>query len=156
MRLEYPDTDHLCRHSLLTRPAIASGHCITRNFLRVRENFVAEKTLLAFWVFLVSGLNHAIVDAVTSPTGNACLTSHLTFFIGNFAAISIEIFFRVIFPTKLPQWIRRGLGYAWAFCWFFWVVPKWKYASMHEQLRKEDARKVVGVQFTPYRQVSGQ
>ncbi|KAH8781206.1 hypothetical protein F5883DRAFT_539614 [Diaporthe sp. PMI_573] len=108
--------------------------------------------LVAFVVFLLSGVSHA---AVSWRLGMRDWLD-IKWFLVNFMACFIEIYFlsavqylaqRASLTTELraleKSWLGRIIGYSWVFAFFFWSVPMWKFPRMHRELAATERWKLI-------------
>ena len=107
-----------------------------------------QKTVVAFVIFLLSGLSHS---AVSWRLGHVDWSIDLQWFMLNFAACSAEFVFvstlrdiarRLGLARELAMleasWLGYLAGYSWGFGFFFWTVPKWRFPRLHRQLDATD------------------
>ncbi|KAL1846338.1 hypothetical protein Daus18300_014279 [Diaporthe australafricana] len=129
-------------HRLVVRPYGSVGRAVAR-WLRVRGTR-AEKSVMAFVVFLLSGLSHG---AVSWRMGHKDWVVDVQWFMFNFMACSFELFVlsalrglarRVGWARELAlleaSWLGQLVGYSWVFGFFFWTVPVWRWPRLHKQL----------------------
>jgi hypothetical protein len=124
------------------------------NFGRIVARYIpmgskyTRKSVVAFVVFLLSGLSHS---AVSWRLGHVDWDVDLQWFMLNFAACSMEL---VVVSTvrdvarrlglaremKLLEtsWLGYLIGYSWVFGFFFWTVPMWRFPRLHRQLDATD------------------
>jgi hypothetical protein len=94
-----------------------------------------EKAFLAFLIFLISGLAHAVVSLHGGNSVEAL--DDIAFYCVNFAVIAAEgVVYRLASPARrlLPSWCCKILGFIWVFAFWFWAAPKWAYHEVHEEL----------------------
>lgn len=115
---------------------------------RVKPRTALEKTVVAFGVFLLSGLMHAMA---AWRTGQRFAGRDVWFFTANFLVIAGEIIVSWLYKrasggTKLRDSVKtspflraaaRALGFVWVFAWFFWTVPRWLYPKTLRMLIKD-------------------
>lgn len=112
-----------------------------RAFLRSKR---AQKSLVAFVIFLLSGLSHS---AVSWRLGHVDWDIDLQWFMFNFVGCSFELVVvstlrdvarRLGFARELAMlersWLGYLIGYSWVFSFFFWTVPMWRFPRLHRQL----------------------
>lgn len=129
-------------HRLAVRPYGNFGRLLA-SYSPVRNSWV-QKTLVAFAVFLLSGLSHS---AVSWRLGHVDWEIDLQWFMFNFAACSVELVLvsmlrdgarRLGLSRELAlleeSWLGYLIGYAWVFGFFFWTVPMWRFPRLHRQL----------------------
>ncbi|KAI3399858.1 hypothetical protein diail_5369 [Diaporthe ilicicola] len=129
-------------HRLVVRPYGSVGRAVA-GALRLRGTR-AEKPVVAFVVFLLSGLSHG---AVSWRMGHKDWAVDVQWFLYNFAACSVELFLvsavrglarRAGWARELDllerSWLGHLVGYTWVFGFFSWTVPKWRWARLHKQL----------------------
>ncbi|KAI0010570.1 membrane bound O-acyl transferase family-domain-containing protein [Xylariaceae sp. FL0662B] len=102
-----------------------------------------SRTVLAFVVFLLSGLSHAAVSWRLGMRD----TLDVQWFMLNFAGCLGETIVlstvrnlakRAGCARELAaierSWLGRFVGFSWVFAFFFWSVPLWKYPRLHKGL----------------------
>ena len=129
-------------HQLGTPSMLAYGRVVTRKILGLRSGSVAEKALLAMWVFAASGLVHALVTGKTGDSVDvggggdlAWISSDWWFLMLNFGAGLTEVVLSRIFigkrgsqgPRRPVHLALRLLGYSWVFAFFWCIVPPYQY-----------------------------
>lgn len=105
---------------------------------------MVQKSLVAFVIFLLSGLSHS---AVSWRLGHVDWDIDLQWFMFNFAGCSFELVVvsivrdaarRLGFARELSMlersWLGYLIGYSWVFGFFFWTVPMWRFPRLHRQL----------------------
>jgi hypothetical protein len=129
-------------HRLVYRPYLGLANVVAGR-LRIRSLGVrAEKAFLAFLIFLISGLAHAIVSLHGGNIVEA--VDDLAFYCINFAIIAAEGMIRhLASPIRkfLPSWCCKIVGFVWVFTFWFWAAPKWAYHEVHEELLNEIERR---------------
>lgn len=133
-------------HRLAVRSYGQIGRLVAR-YVPVRSKR-AQKSVVAFVVFLLSGLSHS---AVSWRLGHADWHIDLRWFMFNFAACSVELVVvstvrdvarRLGLARELEMlersWLGYLIGYSWVFGFFFWTVPMWRFPRLHRQLDATD------------------
>ncbi|KAI6084732.1 membrane bound O-acyl transferase family-domain-containing protein [Hypoxylon rubiginosum] len=102
-----------------------------------------KKAFVAFFIFTVSGLAHAIVEW---KTGGSALDRDILFFWCNYVAVCLEVVLARGWPSVLkPSYILlrigvspRGvrilntvLGFLWVWAFFIWVTPRLVYPKIY-------------------------
>lgn len=116
---------------------------LTSKIFGLRQETMCSKLIVAFVVFVVSGLSHA---AVAWQAGAPDPWLEVWWFAMNFLACCAErvglwCVRQVVKYTGLQKclvaveqsWLGRVCGYAWVVGFFFWSVPKWKYPRLERQ-----------------------
>ncbi|KAI5248644.1 hypothetical protein E4T43_01430 [Aureobasidium subglaciale] len=86
----------------------------------------SEKTSLAFLVFLISGVAHAMISLQRGKPTEAI--DDMAFYCINFLVIAIE-------------GMTLMTGYIWVLTFWFWAAPKWSYPEVHGEMLREIERK---------------
>lgn len=133
-------------HRLAVRSYGQFGRLVAR-YVPVRSKR-AQKSVVAFVVFLLSGLSHS---AVSWRLGHVDWHIDLQWFMFNFAACSVELVVvstardvarRLGLARELEllerSWLGYLVGYSWMFGFFFWTVPMWRFPRLHRQLDATD------------------
>lgn len=142
-------------HRLASRPYKSCGRAVASGVASLssraggrRLRWVAsprvQGTIVAFVVFLISGLSHA---AVSWRLGMQDWLD-VQWFLLNFVACLVETCFlsavrhlagRIRLAKQLEaverSWLGRVVGYLWVFGFFFWSVPLWRFPRMHRVLK---------------------
>ena len=134
-------------HRLTAPSCVASGRLITRGALGLKPGSRTEKLFTAFWVFFVSGICHAVADWQAGELSTP--VEDIGFFCANFAAGAVEMVVLAQVERALEKHghervarffdkeiVRRVIGFAWVFGFFFWVVPKWQYPKLRAYLEQ--------------------
>ncbi|KAI9687613.1 MAG: hypothetical protein M1822_002223 [Bathelium mastoideum] len=130
-------------HRLATRPYRNYGREVARPLLGQKPQSILFKTVVAFVVFSLSGMTHAVV---MWHAGVADWYLEITWFLLNFVGCLGETMYLSALRAlakhlgvshelrKIEQsWFGYLTGYAWVFAFFFWSVPKWKYPRLERQ-----------------------
>lgn len=139
-------------HRLAARPygnvgrAVVSGLGSIPGLRRNDPTFLGTQVqgmIIAFVVFLLSGISHA---AVSWRLGMRDLLD-VQWFLLNFIACAVEIYFvstveyfahRAGLTKELraleKSWLGRLASYLWVFSFFFWSVPMWRFPRIHREL----------------------
>lgn len=135
-------------HRLVVRPYSNYAELLSRRVLRLRPGGAADKLLIIFMVFFISGAAHAIVAL---QLGDRCgWMRDIWWYCANFGAGALETvavrqlraLARVIGQERRLLQLSGGvwgkaIGYVWVYAFFFWSVPKWKYPKLY--CRVQDA-----------------
>jgi hypothetical protein len=129
-------------HRLVYRPYLGLA-VVVAGRLHIRSlGPQVEKTFLAFLIFLISGMAHAIVSLHSGNFMEA--VDDLAFYCINFAVIAAEgMIQHLTWPIRrfLPSWFCKIIGFVWVFTFWFWAAPKWAYHEVHEELLSEIERR---------------
>lgn len=144
-------------HQINTPSLLAYGKMLSRKVLRMDQGSGVEKTFLAAWVFGVSVVIHALVEAKTEPAvaptdGNAMANIWRDgYFLGlNFAGGVMEIMFKrplgkldvnVHLKHPVGRVAARAICYVWVFAFFWCIVPPYQYPVQYKN----------AVQRTPFK-----
>lgn len=133
-------------HRLAVRSYGNFGRLVAR-CVPVRSKRV-QKSVVAFVVFLLSGLSHS---AVSWRLGHVDWGIDLQWFMYNFGGCSFELVVvstvrdvarRFGFARELvmleTSWLGYLIGYSWVFSFCFWTVPMWRFPRLHRQLDATD------------------
>lgn len=127
-------------HRLVVLPYSNCGKIIAERVLGIRPGCLPHKMIVAFTIFLISGMVHA---AVAWQLGDRCgWHLDICWFCLNFVASTFESAFCSAALRKaitsnatssrspVPI-IQKTLGFIWVFGFFFWSVPKWQYPKVY-------------------------
>lgn len=131
-------------HRLVVLPYGNYGKLVAERCFGFRPGSLLYKSVVAFAIFLFSGVMHAIV---AWELGDSC-GWHLDiwWFLLNFAASAAETallpkstqghavsgaFYSKNCAVLNGGSIRRCVGFLWVFFFFFWSVPKWQYPKIY-------------------------
>ncbi|GAP84640.1 putative G-protein coupled receptor 64 [Rosellinia necatrix] len=134
-------------HRLARRPYTNCGHAVSRGMGSVglpRPSILSD-TVVAFMVFLISGLSHA---AVSRQMGwkdwldvkwfllnfVACLVENMVLRVARQVAVKIGRQRELV--ACETSWLGWLLGFSWVFGFFFWSVPLWQFPRLHTELVK--------------------
>jgi len=130
-------------HQVGVRTYTNYGKLLAAN-LKLSPKSTYSKTLVAFTVFLLSGLSHSVVSYNLGNTATWQLDTY--WFLLNFLICTLEILLLSLLKagTKTFGWSRRlkrvqeswagkSFGYIWVFLFFWWSVPMWKYPGLYAQ-----------------------
>ncbi|KAK6000370.1 hypothetical protein QM012_003616 [Aureobasidium pullulans] len=129
-------------HRLVYRPYLGLARAVAEKLHCNSLGSRFEKCFLAFMIFLISGVAHAIVSLQDGNYAEA--VDDVAFYCMNFLLIAVEeIFIHVASPLRcfLPRSCWRLVGFVWVFMFWFWAAPKWAYHEVHEELVKEAERR---------------
>ncbi|KAI2602307.1 membrane bound O-acyl transferase family-domain-containing protein [Hypoxylon sp. NC1633] len=138
-------------HQLAARPYTSYGRAFARSAAFTRPGFALPSpvsgAVVAFAVFLISGLAHAAVSWRLGMSG----WLDLQWFLLNFAACLAETLVltsvrhvakRYGLSRELAlierSWLGWFVGFAWVFAFFFWSVPLWKFPTLHKELTRAE------------------
>jgi hypothetical protein len=139
-------------HQIPVRTYTNYGKMLARIFHLPAKSKYA-KTLVAFTVFLISGLSHSVVSY---HLGHMATWQQDTYwFILNFLICALEPLAFSLLKSGAEMmglgktvdrvqgtWVGKIFGYTWVFLIFWWSVPMWKFPALHAQIvqRKENER----------------
>lgn len=125
-------------HRLVVLPYGSYGKFIAEKLLGLRPVSRLHKLIVAFTIFLISGISHAAIAYHLDDR-----TGHLDvwWFCLNFFASTLEGVVRSSIAqceaasgltslSRLTPSVRKCLGFVWVFLFFFWSVPKWQYPKI--------------------------
>ncbi|KAI1377693.1 membrane bound O-acyl transferase family-domain-containing protein [Hypoxylon crocopeplum] len=136
-------------HQLAARPYKGVARVVVRGIGSVwgKMPTSVSRALLAFVVFLLSGLSHMAVSWHLGMRD----TLDVQWFLLNFAGCLGEtvVLSAVRYLAKRAgcvrelnmierSWLGRMAGFTWVFAFFFWSVPLWKYPRLHKELMVRD------------------
>ncbi|XXH03520.1 BAR adaptor protein Hob1 [Hypoxylon texense] len=126
-------------HRIATPTFATWARVISRHLLKLSPGSVSEKAFVAFGIFFLSGLAHAI-SAWRIGQGDA--HRDLLFFCANFVVVATEILVaslvkNAVRKTRYAALLRdrrcriagKAAGFVWVFIWFFWTTPRWMYSK---------------------------
>ncbi|KAG9533324.1 hypothetical protein KCU93_g325, partial [Aureobasidium melanogenum] len=125
-------------HRLVYRPYLSLARVVAGKLHCNAFGSKFEKCFLAFMIFLISGVAHAIVSLQEGNLAEAF--DDIAFYSINFLIITIEgMVIGIASPLRrfLPHSCWRLIGFVWVFMFWFWAAPKWAYHEVHEELSKE-------------------
>ncbi|KAI5201674.1 hypothetical protein E4T39_05191 [Aureobasidium subglaciale] len=125
-------------HRLVHKPYLSIAKVVSNKLHIGSPGSRAEKTFLAFLIFLISGIAHAMISLQRGKPTEA--VDDMAFYCINFLVIAIEgMTLDLLRPTRrlLPQWLCKMTGYIWVFTFWFWAAPKWSYPEVHGQMLRE-------------------
>ncbi|KAH0191371.1 hypothetical protein KCV03_g2485, partial [Aureobasidium melanogenum] len=129
-------------HRLVYRPYLGLARVVAENLHCNAFGSKFEKCFLAFMIFLISGVAHAIVSLQGGNLAEAF--DDIAFYCMNFLVIAIEgMVIGIASPLRrfLPHSCWRIIGFVWVFMFWFWAAPKWAYHEVHEELLREAERR---------------
>lgn len=132
-------------HKIVYRPYNSYGLCVARSLPFLARGSSQEKTFVACFVFLLSGLAHSLVTWHSVSCG---FSRDIFWFLMNVAATVTE--------TALRKWYRKSrsknyarwtsfiqkfrleqvLSVAWVFAFIFWSVLKWEYGKIYRAVQR--------------------
>lgn len=138
-------------HGLVVRPYLNFGSCLSREIFRLPEKSIADRAIVPFIVFLLSGLSHA---GVAWYLGDECgWTRDIAWFLINYFVVMLEIVATTVWRLLATKYgykrqrrlfqnssFARFLGFCWVYLFFFWSVPRWQYPKLNCAINKELAR----------------
>ncbi|OTB16651.1 hypothetical protein K445DRAFT_59145 [Daldinia sp. EC12] len=108
--------------------------------LRLKPESTVEKAIVAFGIFFLSGLLHAVT---AWKVGHGEGHRDMLFFCANYFVIGGEILISRLLrnlarKTKYEARLKdskmrvaeKALGFVWVFAWFFWSTPRWLYPKI--------------------------
>ncbi|KAJ5180233.1 hypothetical protein N7492_003443 [Penicillium capsulatum] len=127
-------------HRIVYRPYISWGLLLSRRLPGIGPGSSEEKAFVACFVFLLSGVSHALV----TWRGFGCGYSGdiLWFFMNSIATMLetavIKMYQKSVTKSNQRGWLflihNYGLdklgGFVWVFGFMFWSVPKWEYGKV--------------------------
>ncbi|KAI1808695.1 hypothetical protein F4811DRAFT_500402 [Daldinia bambusicola] len=134
-------------HKLAVRPYSSYGRAFARmlSFIIPGLSPAVTGTIVAFVIFLISGLSHAAVSWRLGTSG----WLDLQWFLLNFAGCFVETLVLSVVRRLAKRagrtrelvwleisWLGWFIGYAWVFAFFFWTVPLWKFPTLYRELVK--------------------
>ncbi|KAH9999744.1 membrane bound O-acyl transferase family-domain-containing protein [Xylariaceae sp. FL0662B] len=122
----------------IASPSFASwSRLVSRRLLRCQPRSWLDKAVIAFGIFFLSGVTHAIA---AWRVGQGDADRDLLFFCANFVVVGFELLISKIFRLAARrmrheallkdhrvQMFGKALGFVWVFAWFFWLAPRWLY-----------------------------
>lgn len=131
------------------------GRFVTRNLLGLKSKGTADKSFLAFFVFMVSGTVHAATNRMTRNTAPVDdIYGDMVFLLSNFAGGLLEVLVQQAVSTRLKMnkgkedsgsahsIVCRAFGFFWVFVFFYTIVPPWQFPYIEADLRRR---------FVPFR-----
>lgn len=120
-------------HRITAREMTLVALPVSRKLMGCRPGSSMDKTVIAFMVFFLSGVAHAIVAWRTEEGHEA---RDVLFYVGNFAAAAVEVFVwrfaqrtGLVSKTKTTLW-WKVLGIVWVYLWLMWIMPKWQFPKL--------------------------
>jgi hypothetical protein len=129
-------------HRLVYRPYLGLASVVAGKLHISSLGTKLVKAFLAFLIFLISGLAHAVVSLHGGNSVEAL--DDIAFYCMNFAVIAAEgVIYRLASPVRrlLPSWCCKVFGFVWVFAFWFWAAPKWAYHEVHEELLNDVERR---------------
>ncbi|KAI4833715.1 hypothetical protein E4T44_08439 [Aureobasidium sp. EXF-8845] len=129
-------------HRLVHRPYLGLASVVAGKLHISSLGPKLEKAFLAFLIFLISGLAHAVVSLHGGNLVEAI--DDIAFYCMNFAVVAVEgVIYRLASPVRrlLPSWCCKIFGFIWVFAFWFWAAPKWAYHEVHEELLNDIERR---------------
>lgn len=129
-------------HRLVYRPYLGLARMISEKLHCDYLGFRFEKCCLAFMIFLISGVAHAVVSLQEGNLVEAY--DDVAFYCMNFIVITVEeMVIGIASPLRrfLPCSCWKVVGFLWVFTFWFWAAPKWAYHEVHEELLREVERR---------------
>ncbi|XXH04206.1 Methionine aminopeptidase 2 [Hypoxylon texense] len=137
-------------HQLASKPYKNFAQAAIRGIglMGVNMPAIVSRTLLAFIVFLLSGLSHMAVSWQLGVHDTLDVQWFLLNFVGCMAeriALSAVRYLakRAGCTQELDMieqsWLGRMVGFVWVFVFFFWSVPLCKYPRLHRQLMARES-----------------
>ncbi|KAI0386659.1 membrane bound O-acyl transferase family-domain-containing protein [Hypomontagnella monticulosa] len=110
---------------------------VSHRILRLKPGSEVDNAIVAFGIFFLSGLTHAIA---AWKIGEGDMDRDVLFFCANFVIVGVEILVsnlikNLVWKTKYEVFLRdhrvrlagKMMGYVWVYAWFFWAAPRWLY-----------------------------
>ncbi|KAI1081161.1 membrane bound O-acyl transferase family-domain-containing protein [Whalleya microplaca] len=110
---------------------------VSRRLLMCKPHSWIDKIVVAFGIFFLSGVTHAIA---AWRVGQGDAGRDVMFFCANFVIVGVELFasklfrkmtrkmgYEALLKNHKVQIAGKALGFVWVFAWFFWVAPRWLY-----------------------------
>lgn len=120
-------------HKIASPSQSMYGQVFSRRILRLRFGIAAEKAFIAFWVFAFSGVAHCFANLKAEPHLDPFLD--LRFLLLNFIGGFVESLVIRAIPRcvkhRVPAVVRRLLGYAWVYFFFYCTVPSYQWAEYY-------------------------
>ncbi|KAH0372299.1 hypothetical protein KCU65_g1347, partial [Aureobasidium melanogenum] len=129
-------------HRLVYRPYLGLAKVVAEKLHCNVLGSRFEKCFLAFMIFLISGMAHAIVSLQEENLVEAF--DDVAFYCMNFLFIAAEgMVIGAASPLRrfLPFSYWKAVGFVWVFTFWSWAAPKWAYHEVHEELLKEVERR---------------
>ena len=134
-------------HRIVYRPYTTYGLWVSRTLFRFPCGSVAEKVSVSIFVFLLSGVTHALVTWQSTGCGH---WGDIQWFMLNGIATMgetmvvkwwVRSFSNRNNKKMYETWVKKErlyqlVGYAWVFIFLFWSVPKWEYGKIYCALSK--------------------
>lgn len=120
-------------HRLMTTTYSRYACMFSRTICRSSPRSSTDKILVAFGIFAISGLGHALINW---RHGEVALARDPMFFLANFVVVAFEVYISRIAKRCLTKstyescaggWQLRMLGYIWVGFWLLWIVPRWEF-----------------------------
>ncbi len=137
-------------HRLVVIPYGNIGKLLAERCLGFQPASLPHKLIVACAIFVISGMSHAV--AAWQLGDHACWHLDIWWFFLNFVASAAEsaVSFKLSRKTGLydaprsgiqalldNSIVRKCLGFAWVFLFFFWSVPKWQYPKLYSMITTE-------------------
>lgn len=119
-------------HRLVYRSYTSYGKVISLNILRLPRNSIVGKLFINGFVFLLSGLVHAVT---MRQLGFSCgAMSEVRFYCSHYVAILVETAVQAAFKRltrgyKVNGVVTKIIGYLWVFGFMFYSVPKTQFSK---------------------------
>lgn len=120
-------------HKIASPSQAMYGQVLSRRILEFKSGTAAEKAFIAFWVFAFSGVAHSFANLKAEPRLDPFID--LRFLLLNFiGGLAESLVIRAIprsFKHRVPVAVRRLLGYAWVYFFFYCTVPSYQWAEYY-------------------------
>ncbi|KAI1465989.1 membrane bound O-acyl transferase family-domain-containing protein [Daldinia caldariorum] len=116
------------------------AEAFSQHILKLEPGSAVEKVVVAFEIFLSSGLIHAVT---AWKVGQGEGRRDLLFFCAYYFVIGGEILasklfgnlvkgtrYEVLLKDSRVCAVGKALGFVWVFAWFFWSTPRWLYPKI--------------------------
>ncbi|KAI0390908.1 hypothetical protein F5Y17DRAFT_37065 [Xylariaceae sp. FL0594] len=137
-------------HRLARRPYTNCGRAMC-SALGLNSRKALSKTVVAFIVFLVSGLSHAAVSWQAGWTADRFWMDDVEWYMLNFFACLFETGLLALarslsrrlglgreYEALRRSWCGWCVGCAWTFAFFFCTVPMWQFPRLHRLLVEKE------------------
>ncbi|KAI2602717.1 membrane bound O-acyl transferase family-domain-containing protein [Hypoxylon sp. NC1633] len=133
-------------HRLLSPAAGKWGQVLAAKGLNRRTPSPIRKMFVAFFIFTVSGIAHAIIDW---RLGRGSPAKQILFYWSNFAAVSFEVMISKVWLKNRRLWrllgigpkveavTKRLLGFAWVSFFFIWITPRLAYPRLFQGMVRQ-------------------
>lgn len=128
-------------HKIAAPSQAMYGRFISRRLFGFGAGTSAEKCFVAFWVFAFSGVLHVLVNLKADPETEDPLMD-FRFLLLNFCGGSFEMLVGFLIPgrvkRRVPVLVRRMMGFAWVYAFFYCTVPSYQWAEYYKMARERE------------------